>query len=75
MTQQETLRHLLAHYLKEPENLALAFDEPDRDLFALGLDSMSAFALIDDLQDQGVSLDYVSFLAHSTVNGLRELMR
>lgn len=74
MTQQETLRNLLANYLKEPENLALAFDEPNRDLFTLGLDSMSAFALIDDLQDRGFSLDYVSFLAHPTVKDLLEIM-
>ena len=53
MSAFETLRPIMEKYIVEPDSLQTAFDEPTTDLFSLGMDSMGAFALLDDLAAEG----------------------
>lgn len=41
-----------------PDALAAAVSDPRADLFALGLTSLKAFALLDDLADAGTDIDF-----------------
>lgn len=61
------LATLLEGYIKEPDLLNIALESPDTDLFTLGLDSMGAFALLDDLAECGVDVDYSELVAEPTV--------
>ena len=40
---------------------------PDSDLFGLGLDSLRAFDLLDQLADEGVQVDFAAFTVEPTV--------
>lgn len=53
MSAETTLRPLLAQYIHEADSLDTAFSESTTDLFSLGMDSMGAFALLDDLAGNG----------------------
>ena len=44
-----------------------AFARPDSDLFGLGLDSLRAFDLLDQLADEGVQVDFAAFTVEPTV--------
>lgn len=54
-----------------PEVAEAAFDDPDADLFELGLRSLQAFELLDDLADAGTDHDFGEFTRAPTVNFLR----
>lgn len=62
----EVLRDILAGFL-DPADVALAFARPDSDLFGLGLDSLRAFDLLDQLADEGVQVDFAAFTVEPTV--------
>jgi len=66
------LRPPLETALGDPEALELAFREPDRDLFDLGLDSLRAFTVLDTLAGEGVHVDFLDFTSAPTVTFLRE---
>jgi len=66
------LRAALGGLLDEPGALRRALDNPDEDLFALGLDSIRAMSLIDALADRGVDVDFGEFIGAGTVGFLRE---
>ncbi|MDO4252474.1 MAG: acyl carrier protein [Rothia sp. (in: high G+C Gram-positive bacteria)] len=72
MLDKAELRSILKVYIRESDSLERAFLEPDTDLFKLGLDSMGAFALLDDLADRGLDLEFTDLLAHPTLTFLRE---
>lgn len=63
----EKLIDLLGNYIKDPSLITYAMENPEVDLTTLGLDSMGLFTLIDDLEDQGVSVAYADFIATPTV--------
>ena len=67
----EIIRRPLSEALGDPEALELAFAEPDRDLFDLGLDSLRAFTVLDALADAGVDVDFLDFTTTPTVDFLR----
>ncbi len=52
--------------------LAAAFAAPESDIFALGLDSVRAFELLDRLLDAGADVDFGEFTRRPTVSYLRE---
>ncbi|MFW0107862.1 phosphopantetheine-binding protein [Rothia sp. P6271] len=66
MTSENTLRSILQKYLHDADSLARAFDEPQTDLFTLGLDSMGAFALLDDLAQAGIHVEFTELVADPT---------
>lgn len=49
-----------------------AFEQPDRDLFELGLNSLRAFEVLDLLAEQGVDLDFGEFTRRPTLAHLLE---
>lgn len=65
-----TLRTVLARYISEQDSLQEAFDHPETDLFTLGLDSMGAFALLDDLAVEGITVEFTDLIANPTVSFL-----
>ncbi|MDQ7903570.1 isochorismatase family protein [Phytohabitans sp. ZYX-F-186] len=68
----EVLRGALAELLDGDEEVEAALAEPDRDLFALGLDSVRAMALLAALEERGVAVDFGDFIGAGTVGFLRE---
>ncbi|MFT4081681.1 MAG: isochorismatase family protein [Nocardioides sp.] len=52
------------------EAVAGAQADPGADLFALGLNSLQAFDLLDDLADAGVDLDFGDFTRHANLEYL-----
>lgn len=50
----------------------LAFDDPETDVFSLGLTSLRAFEVLDVLADHGVDVDFGEFTRRPTVGFLRE---
>jgi len=58
--------------LLPPEVVAQAFAEPEADLFELGLNSLQAFDMLDDLADAGVDIDFGDFTRRATVGFLLE---
>lgn len=60
------LRAALARVLP-PEVVERAFATPEEDLFALGLNSLVAFELLDDLADAGIDVDFGVFTARPTL--------
>lgn len=70
----ETLRPLLASYITDEEALNLAFSAPDTDLFTLGLDSIAAFGMLDDLATAGIDLEFTELVANPTVTFLQSRM-
>jgi len=57
------------------EAVSRAESDPEADLFALGLTSMKAFALLDDLADAGVDVDFGDLVRRPTLAFLREQER
>ncbi|WP_030016070.1 MULTISPECIES: phosphopantetheine-binding protein [Micrococcales] len=72
MIDDTTLKNILAPHLGEDGALEAAFADPDADLVELGLDSLSSFALIDDLQEHGVTVEFTELISTPTLNFLRE---
>ena len=58
--------------LLSDDALAAAFAAPESDIFALGLDSVRAFELLDRLLDAGADVDFGEFTRRPTVAYLRE---
>lgn len=54
------------------EVVARAFDNPEADLFELGLNSLAAFDLLDDLADVGIDIEFGEFTRRATISFLRE---
>ncbi|WP_081861476.1 isochorismatase family protein [Cellulomonas sp. HZM] len=65
------LRSALARVLP-PEVVERAFAQPGTDLFELGLSSLVAFELLDDLADSGLDVDFGDFTRRPTIEHLRE---
>jgi bifunctional isochorismate lyase/aryl carrier protein len=61
----------LQRLLVDPDSARLACADPASDLFALGLDSLRAFALLDQLADRGIEVDFTEFVGEATVGFLR----
>ena len=70
MSAEATLRPLLAKYIREEDSLNTAFAEPTTDLFSLGVDSMGAFALLDDLAAEGIAVEFTELVENPTVEFL-----
>ena len=66
MSAFETLRPIMEKYIVEPDSLQTAFDEPTTDLFSLGMDSMGAFALLDDLAAEGAVIEFTEGVQNPT---------
>lgn len=58
--------------LLSDDALDAAFAAPESDIFALGLDSVRAFELLDRLLDAGADIDFGEFTRRPTVSYLRE---
>lgn len=58
--------------LLPPEVVERAFAEPQADLFELGLNSLQAFDMLDDLAEAGADIDFGEFTRRATVAFLRE---
>ena len=69
MSAETTLRPLLAQYIHEADSLDTAFSESTTDLFSLGMDSMGAFALLDDLAGKGI-IEFTELVENPTVEFL-----
>lgn len=54
-----------------PQVLAAAQAAPDTDIFALGLNSLQAFEMLDDLADVGVDIDFGDFVRNPTLSFIR----
>ncbi len=54
-----------------PDVLAAALADPDADLFALGLNSLRAFEVLDDLAEAGVDIDFGDLVRSPSVAFLR----
>jgi bifunctional isochorismate lyase/aryl carrier protein len=68
------LRRLLAKAIgMEAAEIALA--DKERDLFHLGLNSIKAFTLLDQLADEGVGVEFTVFARTPTAGFLREAVR
>ena len=62
MSAFETLRPIMEKYIVEPDSLQTAFEQSrPPDLFSLGMDSMGAFALLDDLAAEGAVIELPSW--------------
>lgn len=61
----------VAALLADAESARLLEADPARDLFALGLDSLRAFALLDQLADRGIDVDFTEFVGEATLGFLR----
>ena len=72
MLDDTTLKNILAPHLREEGALEAAFADPGADLLELGLDSLSSFALIDDLREHGVMVEFTELMATPTIAFLRE---
>ena len=70
MSAETTLRPLLAQYIHEADSLDIAFSESTTDLFSLGMDSMGAFALLDDLAGRGITIEFTELVENPTVEFL-----
>ena len=66
----EDLQQLLEQHLPEPEKARQAVEQPESSLFELGLDSIAAFALLDDLAARGVEVEFTSFVSDPTARFL-----
>lgn len=71
----EILRGQLKTALAEPGSVHTALERPDSNLFDLGLDSLRAFALIEELADHGVEIDFLDFTEEPTCRFLRAAAR
>ncbi len=60
------LMDVLSQHIKDAQALEKIAEHPDTDLFTVGLDSMGAFALIDDLEEIGISVEFTDLLANPT---------
>lgn len=71
---RENLTALLTDALTEVRDADFAtraLAEPDSDLFALGMNSLQAFDVLDRLlDDAGLDVDYADFTAKPTLNFL-----
>ncbi|ALJ20079.1 isochorismatase family protein [Microbacterium sp. No. 7] len=67
----DALLHESLRTLVDPEQVSQAFAQPDADLFALGLDSLRAFELLDALADDGIDIEFGDFVRTPTVSWLR----
>lgn len=71
---ETSLQHRLAELLGD-QSAATAFADPEHDLFHLGLNSIQAFSILDDLADAGVAVEFTSFTRRPTIGFLRETAR
>lgn len=67
----EILRAQLRAVMTETASVDTALEHPDSNLFDLGLDSLRAFALIDELAVHGVEIDFLAFTENPTCGFLR----
>lgn len=67
MSAFETLRPIMEEVHRRARLLQTAFDEPTTDLFSLGMDSMGAFALLDDLAAEGAVIEFTELVENPTV--------
>lgn len=65
MTRDELYALITRHLGASFEDDLVSMNQ-DADLFEMGLDSMAAFFLLDDLAQQGVQLEFTDFVAHPT---------
>lgn len=56
----------------QPEAFATALRDPETDLFAIGLSSLTAFAMLDDLAEVGIDIDFGELVRRPTVSFLLE---
>lgn len=68
----ESILRLALRRILEEESLSAAYADESRDLFEIGLDSLRAFDLLDELADAGVDVDYGEFTRNATLAYLRE---
>lgn len=68
---ERTLREALARVLPE-DLIEAAYADEHADLFSLGLNSLQAFDILDDLADDGVDIDFGEFTRSATVAYLRD---
>lgn len=68
---ERTLREALSRELGA-DVAAAAFADPGADLFELGLNSLQAFEVLDELADLGVDVEFGEFTRTATVAFLRE---
>lgn len=54
-----------------PEVAAAATAAPEADMFELGLNSLQAFEMLDDLADAGVDIDFGDFVRNPTLSFIR----
>lgn len=66
------LTERLSDLLDDPETARTVVDEPDRDLFAAGMDSLRSFRLLDDLAEAGVDIDFVDLVQTGTITFVLE---
>lgn len=71
----DELINVLERHIKDPMGLEKIVSQPETDLFTVGLDSMSAFALIDDLEEIGISVEFTDLLANPTAQYLDSQLR
>ena len=71
MIDDATLAAALKPHLHEDGAVDKAFAEPDANLFELGMDSIAAFALLDDLRDHGVDVEFTELISDPSVSFLR----
>lgn len=69
------LINVLERHIKDTMGLEKIVSQPETDLFTVGLDSMSAFALIDDLEKIGISVEFTDLLANPTAQYLDSQLR
>ena len=67
MSALETLRPIMEKYIVEPDSLQTAFGEQTTDLVSLGMDSMGAVALLDDLAAEGAVIEFTELVENPTV--------
>lgn len=64
----DQLKELLASYLPQGSQDL----DPLSSIFDAGLDSMGAFLLLDDLAAAGYQIEFTDFVAHPTLQFLKE---
>lgn len=71
--QDQQIIEILSRHISAEENIQTILNNPDRNLFECGLDSMASFYMLDDLEQEGLHLEFTDFVASPTLTFLRKM--
>lgn len=70
--QDQQVFDILSRHVKDSKALQKVSENPETNLFDVGLASMASFFMLDDFEQEGVHIEFTDFVAHPTLAFLRE---